>query len=124
VGSRLRIPRKGDTDQACTTPQKAANGMTFHVAITYYNRPGMLHDLLCDIERERGDHEVRVHVYDDHSTSHINTDDLAHINKLVRFNTHGGKQKYYRSIQTALQDAHANPCDYIIFMQDDNRLGS
>jgi hypothetical protein len=101
-----------------------AGAMKFHVAITYYNRPEMIAALVSDIEREAVGYDVAVHIYDDASPVSVPGSVLERAVQIIRFNHHGGKRMYYRSIQTALQQAQERQgeWDYLVFMQDDNRL--
>ncbi len=98
--------------------------MSVIVSVLTYKRPGLLRDLLDDIERESAGHDVAVRVYDDHS------DDWQQVAALCaerghhyrRAERHYGKAEHWRLVNRELADLRDQLADWYVFLPDDCRL--
>lgn len=88
-----------------------------YIAITTYNRPKELENLLVDIAREARGKNVHVRVYDDCS------DDPAYAPyDMVRYSKNHGKKGYWRIMNDVFRDAESWNFKHFFFLQDDCRL--
>jgi GT2 family glycosyltransferase len=98
--------------------------MKLHIAITTYNRPDGLEKLLQGIQKEQGDHEIKIFLYDDCSPKPYQ--ELQHQFDLdiqwFTFPKNNGKQGYWRVVDRVLQDASQCEFDYFFLLQDDGIL--
>lgn len=88
-----------------------------YIAITTYNRPKELQELLGDVARETEGKNYHVRVYDDHS------DVPAYAPfDMVRYAKNHGKQRYWQIINDVFKDAETWDFKYFFLLQDDCRL--
>ena len=92
--------------------------MKIHIAITTFERERELKKLIDDIQREKGDNEISIFVYDDHSQFNYRMVGV----EWFRFPFNNGKQGYWRVIDRVFQDASQHQFDYFFLLQDDCEL--
>ena len=99
-------------------------GERLHVGITTYNRPGPCLALLEDLARERGTHELDVHVWDDGSTA-----DYAAVKAWLGANggtwhtqKHGGKALFSKLVSGMYDTMRASSSSLFFQLPDDVRL--
>ena len=94
------------------------HNMKIHIAITTFERERELKKLIDDIQREKGDNEISIFVYDDHSQFNYRMVGV----EWFRFPFNNGKQGYWRVIDRVFQDASQHQFDYFFLLQDDCEL--
>lgn len=93
--------------------------------ITTFNRPNEVQDLLEDIERERGERDVFVVLYDDYSAKDYSLV-RTFVNErgwlYVRTPDNCGKLNFWRLFNHAFIRLKSVSFKYVVFLQDDLRL--
>lgn len=97
--------------------------MNIHIGISTFDRPDGLQALLKSIEKEKGDHNISVYIYDDCSPSPYqelqSSPDFSFPIEWYRFVRNNGKKGYWRVIDRMFQDASQCEFDYFFLLQDD-----
>lgn len=96
--------------------------MKIHVAITTCERLDMLTSLLDDIRREGTRHDIRIYVYDDHSSDPLDSPDDHGVTEYKYMGYRHGKRNFWRIVSMALSKAIVSEWDYFFMMPDDVRL--
>lgn len=93
-----------------------------YVAITTYNRPEMLADLLSRLRRSSRGVSLTIHVYDDASDLGGYIDDIARRVWYTRMDENHGRDYYWALVNKIFADAREREWDYFLMLPDDVTL--
>lgn len=96
--------------------------LSMNVTIFTYNRRRELRDLLGDLERERGDRDIAIRLYDDHTAYGLAAGLKAKADFYFRTPQHYGREEHWRLWCLALDHLRASNADLYLFLPDDARL--
>jgi len=87
-----------------------------NIIITTYNRDKMLHDLLVDIRREKGEYKIHTQIFDDASSDYAEIKSPGYYYSRVHYGKHGYWALWDKIFGMVIK------ADYYIVLPDDVRL--